>query len=238
MKLDILAIAAHPDDVELSCSGTLLVHSSQGKKVGILDLTQGELGTRGTPSIREKEAHHAASLLDVAFRYNLKLRDGFFKNDEQHQLEVIKLIRKYQPEIVLANAITDRHPDHGRAAQLISDSCFLAGLIKIETTDEGVMQKPWRPKKVYHYIQDRWIKPQLVVDITPFWNKKIESIRAFQSQFYNPQTQEPQTYISTPEFLEFIEARAKEMGHLIGVKYGEGFTTQSYIGVGNLFHLI
>lgn len=238
MKLDILAIAAHPDDVELSCSGTLLAHSSQGKKVGILDLTQGELGTRGTPSIREKEAHHAASLLGVAFRYNLKLRDGFFKNDEQHQLEVIKLIRKYQPEIVLANAITDRHPDHGRAAQLISDSCFLAGLLKIETTDEGVMQKPWRPKKVYHYIQDRWIKPQLVVDITPFWNKKVASIRAFQSQFYNPQTQEPQTYISTPEFLEFIEARAKEMGHLIGVKYGEGFTAQSYIGVANLFHII
>ena len=232
MKLDILAFGAHPDDVELCCSGTLLKHISQGKKVGIIDLTRGELGTRGSAAIRDKEAAVAAKILGIAVRENLNFADGFFLNDKQHQLEVIKKIRKYQPEIIIANAIRDRHPDHGRSAQLISDSCFLSGLVKIDTN-----QKVWRPKAVYNYIQDRYIKPDFVIDISDFIDKKMQAIKAYRSQFYDPKSKEPQTYISSPEFLEMLNARAIEMGKVIRVKYAEGFTAERVVGVKDLFDL-
>jgi bacillithiol biosynthesis deacetylase BshB1 len=234
MKLDILAIGVHPDDVELGCSGSLLAAISQGKKVGILDLTKGELGTRGTPEGRLQEAQSAAQILGVECRENVGMADGFFKNDEEHQKLLISYIRKFRPDLVLANAIDDRHPDHGRAAQLINDACFYAGLRKVITVSEdGVEQEAWRPKNVFHYIQDRYIKPAFIVDISAFMDKKIEAIRAFKSQFFVPtyNSNEPQSYISTPEFLEFIEARAKELGHAIGVKYGEGFTSYKALGV-------
>jgi len=234
MKLDILAIGVHPDDVELGCSGSLLAAISQGKKVGILDLTKGELGTRGTPEGRLQEAQSAAQILGVECRENVGMADGFFKNDEEHQKLLISYIRKFRPDLVLANAIDDRHPDHGRAAQLINDACFYAGLRKVITVSEdGVEQEAWRPKNVFHYIQDRYIKPDFIVDISAFMDKKIEAIRAFKSQFFVPtyNSNEPQSYISTPEFLEFIEARAKELGHAIGVKYGEGFTSYKALGV-------
>lgn len=234
MKLDILAIGVHPDDVELGCSGSLLAAISQGKKVGILDLTKGELGTRGTPEGRLQEAQSAAQILGVEWRENVGMADGFFKNDEEHQKLLISYIRKFRPDLVLANAIDDRHPDHGRAAQLINDACFYAGLRKVITVSEdGVEQEAWRPKNVFHYIQDRYIKPDFIVDISAFMDKKIEAIRAFKSQFFVPtyNSNEPQSYISTPEFLEFIEARAKELGHAIGVKYGEGFTSYKALGV-------
>src|SRR5690606_30623224 len=232
--LDILAIGVHPDDVELGCSGSLLAAISQGKKVGILDLTKGELGTRGTPEGRLQEAQSAAQILGVECRENVGMADGFFKNDEEHQKLLISYIRKFRPDLVLANAIDDRHPDHGRAAQLINDACFYAGLRKVITVSEdGVEQEAWRPKNVFHYIQDRYIKPDFIVDISAFMDKKIEAIRAFKSQFFVPtyNSNEPQSYISTPEFLEFIEARAKELGHAIGVKYGEGFTSYKALGV-------
>lgn len=234
MKLDILAIGVHPDDVELGCSGSLLAAISQGKKVGILDLTKGELGTRGTPEGRLQEAQSAAQILGVECRENVGMADGFFKNDEEHQKLLISYIRKFRPDLVLANAIDDRHPDHGRAAQLINDACFYAGLRKVITVSEdGMEQEAWRPKNVFHYIQDRYIKPAFIVDISAFMDKKIEAIRAFKSQFFVPtyNSNEPQSYISTPEFLEFIEARAKELGHAIGVKYGEGFTSYKALGV-------
>lgn len=234
MKLDILAIGVHPDDVELGCSGSLLAAISQDKKVGILDLTKGELGTRGTPERRLQEAQSAAQILGVECRENVGMADGFFKNDEEHQKLLISYIRKFRPDLVLANAIDDRHPDHGRAAQLINDACFYAGLRKVITVSEdGVEQEAWRPKNVFHYIQDRYIKPAFIVDISAFMDKKIEAIRAFKSQFFVPtyNSNEPQSYISTPEFLEFIEARAKELGHAIGVKYGEGFTSYKALGV-------
>lgn len=234
MKLDILAIGVHPDDVELGCSGSLLAAISQGKKVGILDLTKGELGTRGTPEGRLQEAQSAAQILGVECRENVGMADGFFKNDEEHQKLLISYIRKFRPDLVLANAIDDRHPDHGRAAQLINDACFYAGLRKVITVSEdGVEQEAWRPKNVFHYIQDRYVKPAFIVDISAFMDKKIEAIRAFKSQFFVPtyNSNEPQSYISTPEFLEFIEARAKELGHAIGVKYGEGFTSYKALGV-------
>lgn len=234
MKLDILAIGVHPDDVELGCSGSLLAAISQGKKVGILDLTKGELGTRGTPEGRLQEAQSAAQILGVECRENVGMADGFFKNDEEHQKLLISYIRKFRPDLVLANAIDDRHPDHGRAAQLINDACFYDGLRKVITVSEdGVEQEAWRPKNVFHYIQDRYIKPAFIVDISAFMDKKIEAIRAFKSQFFVPtyNSNEPQSYISTPEFLEFIEARAKELGHAIGVKYGEGFTSYKALGV-------
>ncbi|MCC9135268.1 bacillithiol biosynthesis deacetylase BshB1 [Pontibacter silvestris] len=239
MKLDILAFAAHADDVELGCSGTLVAHIATGKKVGIVDLTRGELGTRGTPEVRAAEAEDSARILGAEVRDNLEFADGFFVNDRAHQLKVVEKIRQYQPEIVIMNAVHDRHPDHGRGSVVVSEACFLAGLKMIETVgDDGVQQQAWRPKAVYHFIQDRYIKPDLVVDVTPFWDKKMESIRAFKSQFFNPDDNSPNTYISSPEFLEFVEARAKEYGHSIGVKYGEGFTTERHIGVNNLFDLI
>ncbi len=239
MKLDILAIASHPDDVELGCAGTLLAQMALGKKVGILDLTRGELGTRGTPEGRVSEAADAARILGVAVRDNAGLADGFFQNDEIHKRSIIAYIRHYQPDIVLANAFSDRHPDHGRASELIAESCFYAGLRMIETLDEaGKPQESWRPKNVFHFIQDRYIKPDFVVDVTPHWDKKVEAILAFKSQFFVPEAQgddsEPQSYISSPEFLDFIRARAEEMGHAIGVKYGEGFTSKRQLGVSDL----
>lgn len=238
MKLDILAFASHPDDVELGCAGTLIAHIAAGKKVGIVDLTEGELGTRGTPEIRLQEAEAAAKIMGVAVRENLGMADGFFQNDREHQLQVIRKIRQYRPEIVLANAIHDRHPDHGRGSELVTEASFKAGLKMIPTTNEqGETQEAWRPKVIYHFIQDRLITPDIVMDVTPFWEKKMETIRAFRSQFHNPDDSSPNTYISSPEFLNFIESRAQELGHAIGVKYGEGFTTDRMIGTKNLFDL-
>ncbi len=237
MKLDLLAFGAHADDVELSCSGTLMKHISAGKKAGIVDLTKGELGTRGTPAIREQEAQSAAQIMGVAIRENLGMRDGFFVNDEMHQLQVIRMLRKYQPEIVIANAIYDRHPDHGRAAQLIEDAVFLSGLKMISTSDEGHSQDPWRPRVVYHYIQDQWIEPDVIIDISAFAERKLEAIRAFQSQFHDPQSKEPETYISRPGFIDSLIYRAQEIGKMIGVQYGEGFTTRRKPGLDSFFHL-
>lgn len=237
-KLDILVLAAHPDDAELGCGGTIAHHVSLGKRVGVVDFTEGELGTRGTVQTRYEEASAAAKLLGLDVRENLKLRDGFFKNDEEHQLKVIAAIRKYKPEIVLANAIYDRHSDHGRAAELARDACFLSGLSKIETSYNGQFQKPWRPRAVYHYIQSQWIKPDFVVDISSFWDSKLNAIKAFKSQFYDPNNKDPNTYISSPEFLRMIESRAVELGHSIGAKYGEGFTVNRNMGVTDLFHLL
>lgn len=238
MKLDILAITAHPDDVELCCAGTLLSQIALGKKVGIVDLTRGELGTRGTPEGRIQEGLDAARILGVAVRENIGLADGFFKNDEAHQRAIIPFIRKYQPEVVITNAINDRHPDHGRGAALVAEACFYSGLRMIQTVDEqGNAQEAWRPRHVFHSIQDRYINPDFIVDITPFHDQKIQAVKAFKSQFHVPEYQgegEPQSYISTPEFLEFIIARAQEMGHAIGVKYGEGFTTARKLGVRDL----
>lgn len=233
MKLDILVLAAHPDDAELACSGTIMAHIAMGKKVGIVDLTRGELGTRGTPETRAQEAAEASRILEIDIRDNLCLADGFFQNDEKSLIEIIKVIRNYQPEIVLCNAVYDRHPDHTIGGAVASRACFLSGLIKIETG-----QAPWRPKNIYHYIQDRLLTPDFVVDITPYWERKVEAIKAFNTQFYNPNSKEPLTYISTPEFMLFIEARALEYGHSIGVKYGEGFTKEKQLGVTDLFDLI
>jgi bacillithiol biosynthesis deacetylase BshB1 len=238
IKLDILVFAAHPDDAELGCSGTIASHISKGKKVGIVDLTQGEMGTRGTPEIRLQESADASKILNLSARENLGFKDIYFQDDESHQLKMIEMIRKYQPEIVLANAITDRHPDHGKGSSLASHACFMSGLRKIETQHNGEDQAPWRPKSVYHYIQNNYIEPDFVVDITPFWETKIESILAFKSQFYDPSSQEPKSFISDPDFLPFIEARAREYGHKILVKYGEGFTVERMPGVNDLFDLI
>ncbi|MBW8051025.1 MAG: bacillithiol biosynthesis deacetylase BshB1 [Cytophagales bacterium] len=237
MKLDILVTAAHPDDAELGCGGTIISHVEMGKKVGIADFTRGEMSTRGTPEIRDKEAEAAGKILGLSVRENLGFADVFFKNDDQHCLELIKIIRRYKPQIVLASAIHDRHPDHQKCAELTVRACFLSGLQKIETLTPG-LQDAWRPKAVYHYIQDRYIKPDFVVDITPFWEKKLEALKTFKSQFYNPASDEPETYISQKGFLEYLEARAMEMGHAIGVKYGEGFTTQKQIGIKSLFDLV
>lgn len=234
MKIDILAIGVHPDDVELSCSGTILKHIAQGKKVGILDLTIGELGSRGSGELRLIEAANSAKVLGVEFRENIGLADGFFENDKESQLAIIKMIRKYQPEVVLANAVRDRHPDHGRASKLISDACFYSGLLKIETELEGKQQTHWRPKAVYHYIQDRLIKPDFVVDVSEFVDKKIASIQCFSSQFYNPESKEPKTPISGEEFFDFIKGRMMQFGREIGVQYAEGFTAERYVGVEDL----
>ena len=238
LKLDILAFAAHPDDAELSCTGTIMAHIAQGKKAGICDLTRGELGTRGTVEIRAKEVEASSKILNIHARENLGLPDGFMKNEEEHLLPLIKALRKYQPEIVLCNAIDDRHPDHGLSAIIEERACFLAGLSKIVTTDNGVEQQAWRPKSVFHYIQDRYINPDLIIDITPYFERKMEAIRAFKSQFYDPSGSEPNTYISSPDFLENIETRAREYGRAVGVKYGEGYTTKRKVGVKSLFDLL
>jgi N-acetylglucosamine malate deacetylase 1 len=238
LKLDILVLSAHPDDAELGCSGTIARDISMGYKVGIVDLTQGELGTRGSAEIRASEASESAKILGVTVRENLKLRDGFFQNSEEDQLKIVKAIRKFQPNIVLTNAVKDRHPDHAKGAHLVYDACFLSGLIKIKTQNEGTDQLPWRPSVVYHFIQSQYIEPDFIVDISEHWETKIKSIKAFKTQFFNPDSNEPQTYISTENFLRMIESRAIEYGHSIGAKYGEGFTVSRALGVRSLFDLI
>jgi bacillithiol biosynthesis deacetylase BshB1 len=241
MKLDILAIGVHPDDVELGCSGTILNEIRLGKKVGILDLTQGELGTRGTVETRYAEAAEAARILGVHMRDNLHMRDGFFRNDEEHQLKLIQAIRTYQPEIVIANILNDRHPDHGRAGHLIADACFLSGLIKIETKDgAGNPQARWRPKYVLHYMQDWFHEPDILIDISDVFEQRMKSIEAYSTQFFNggPDNTEPQTYISSPDFLDSVIARARMLGKRIGVKYAEGFISEKKIGIRNLDALV
>lgn len=238
MKVDILVLAAHPDDVELGCGGTVAKHVSRGYKVGIVDFTRGELGTRGTPEVRAQEAAEAAKILGVSIRENLGLKDGFFQNDPEHQLAVIRAIRKFKPTIVLANAVHDRHVDHGKGASLAYDACFLSGLVKVETVDEnGTKQDAWRPDLVYHYIQSYALKPDFVVDISESWETKMKAIKAFKSQFFDPASAEPQTYISNPAFMKMLESRAQELGHSIGVAYGEGFTVRRNPGVNSLFDL-
>lgn len=238
MKLDLLVIAAHPDDAEISCAGTIAKHVAMGYKVGIVDLTRGELGTRGTPEIRAAEAAEAAKILGVSVRDNLGLKDGFFQNDPTHQLAVVRAVRKYQPSIVLANAVYDRHIDHGKGASLAYDACFLSGLVRIETKDDdGKKQQPWRPSAVYHYIQSVYIEPDFIVDVSDHWETKMKAIRAFKSQFYDPNSNDPATYISSPHFIKMLEARAIDLGHAIGGLYGEGFTVRRYPGVNSLFDL-
>lgn len=234
MKLDILAFGAHPDDVELGCSGTIAKEITLGKKVGIVDLTRGELGTRGSVEIRNAESAKASEILGVSIRENLDMRDGFFRNDEAHQLKVIEMIRKYQPEIVICNAITDRHIDHGKGSSLVSDACFLSGLIKIETQLNGEKQQAWRPKVVYHYIQWQTIEPDFVVDISEFINQKMSAVKAYGSQFYDPNSMEPITPIASKNFIDSIKYRAQDLGRLVGVEYAEGFTTERYLTINSL----
>lgn len=238
MKLDILAFGVHPDDVELSCAGTLLAAIAEGKKAGIVDLTQGELGTRGTAETRKEEAANAAAILGVSIRENLMMADGFFQNDEYHQRKVIEVIRKYQPDIILCNALEDRHPDHGRSAKLVSDAAFLSGLRKIVTNDDGKMQDAWKPKYVFHYIQDRYLQPSFVVDISAHHDKKLESILCYATQFHNPNLNEPNTYISSPQFLETVKARSMMFGKRIGVQYAEGFISEKILGIASFDALI
>jgi bacillithiol biosynthesis deacetylase BshB1 len=232
-QVDILAFGAHPDDVELSCAGTILKHISLGDKVGIIDLTRGELGTRGSADIRDKESANAAQILGVEFRNNMNFRDGFFRNDETHQLELVKMIREYRPRIVLCNAIEDRHPDHAKGSSLVSDACFLSGLSKIDTG-----QEVWRPQFVYHYIQFKEIKADFVVDISGFMDKKMDSVLAYASQFYDPNSPEPKTIISSKDFLDSINYRASNLGRLSGFEYGEGFTVEKSLAVSSLNSLI
>lgn len=234
MRLDILAFGAHPDDVELGCGATLAKEISLGKKVGIIDLTRGELGTRGSAELRDIEAKKAAGILGVTVRENLAFADGFFINDKEHQLSIIKMIRKYQPNIVLCNAVNDRHIDHGKGSKLVSDSCFLSGLSKIVTKYNGEVQKEWRPKNVYHYIQWKSIEPDFVVDITGFIDLKTESVLAYSSQFFDPESDEPETPITSKNFIDSVNYRARDLGRLIGVDYAEGFTTERYVAVENL----
>lgn len=238
MKLDILAFAAHPDDVELAASGTLIKHIKQGKKVGIIDLTRGELGTRGSAELRDEEAQKSADILGLSVRHNLDLGDGFFEISEDTLRAVIKLVRLYQPTVVLCNSVSDRHPDHGRGGDLVSRACFLAGLRKIETQLNGHLQDAYRPKAVYRYIQDRWIDPDFIVDISDEMETKIKSIQAFSSQFYDPKSDEPETPISTPEFMDFVKARSMQFGRLINTKFGEGFNVERTIGVEDLTQLL
>lgn len=240
-KLDLLAIGVHPDDVELGCSGTIINEIRLGNKVGVLDLTQGELGSRGTIETRFQEAANAATIMGVQVRENLKMRDGFFQNDEEHQRKLIVAIRKYQPEVIITNALSDRHPDHGRAAKLTTDSCFLSGLVKVETKDEqGNDQEPWRPKYVFHYLQDRYREPDFIIDISDVFEQRMEAIKAYTTQFYNPDNEDdgPQTYISTSAFLESVVARARVIGKKIGVQYGEGFNTEKSLGIKSLDSLV
>lgn len=237
MKLDILAIGVHPDDVELSASGTILKHIALGKKVGILDLTRGELGTRGSAELRTKEANASAKILGLSVREQLTMADGFFENNEAHQKQIIQILRKYQPEIVLCNAISDRHPDHGRSAKLAADACFYSGLVKIETKENNTAQAAWRPKAVYHYIQDHFIEPDFVIDVTAFMDKKMESIMAYSSQFFDPTSKEPDTPISSKNFIENVKGKGAIFGRAINCDYAEGFTVNRYMGVENLFDL-
>ena len=238
MKLDVLAFAVHPDDVELGCSGLLLNEKKLGKKTGVIDLTQGELGTRGTIQSRKKEAAAASKILELDIRENLKMADGFFEINEAHQRKIIAVIRKYRPEIIICNAPEDRHPDHGRSSQLVADAAFLSGLRKIETRINNKTQEAWRPKYVLHYIQDRYLKPDFVYDITAVFDKKMDSAKAYTSQFFDSNSREPETYISSPDFLDSIEYRAKMMGKMIGVKYAEGFISKKMIGIQSLDALV
>lgn len=240
MKLDILAFGSHPDDVELGCGATVAKEVASGKKVGIIDLTRGELGTRGTAEIRDKEANEAAKVLGVSIRENMEFADGFFVNDKAHQLEIIKMIRKYRPEIVLCNAIDDRHIDHGKGSKLVSDACFLSGLVKIDTKEDGgdEWQKPWRPKLVYHYIQWKNIEPDFVVNVTGFIEKKSAAIKTYASQFYDPNSKEPETPITSKNFIDSIHYRARDLGRLIGTEYAEGFTVERPVAVECLDDLI
>jgi bacillithiol biosynthesis deacetylase BshB1 len=238
MKLDILAFGAHPDDVELGCGGTLAKEISLGKKVGIIDLTRGELGTRGSASLRDKEAYNAKEILGVSVRENLAFADGFFINDKQHQLEIIKVLRKYQPDIVLCNAIDDRHIDHPKGSKLVSDACFLSGLLKISTSLEDKEQEKWRPKHVYHYIQWKNIEPDFVVDITGYIDIKVNAVMAYSSQFYDPKSKELETPITSKNFIDSIVYRAQDLGRLIGVETAEGFTVERYAAVESLSDLI
>lgn len=238
MKLDILAIGAHPDDVELGCGGTLAKEIARGRKTGILDLTRGELGTRGSAEIRDQEAAKAATILGVAIRENLKFRDGFLINDETHQLEIIKIIRKYQPEIVLTNAVYDRHTDHGKASELSSAACFLSGLRRIETRLDGQNQQAWRPRQVLHYIQWQDIKPDVVIDVSGYMDKKLEAVQAYHSQFFKADSKEPETPISTNNFLESVKYRASNLGRMAFVDYAEGYTTERYPTVDSVFDLV
>ena len=237
-QVDILAFGAHPDDVELGCAGTIAKEISLGRKVGIIDLTEGELGTRGSVEIRYKESAKASEILGISFRINLKMRDGFFKNDEEHQMQVIRMIRKYRPKIVICNAVDDRHIDHGKGAKLVSDACFLSGLKRIETVLDGEKQEAWRPNVVYHYIQWKDLKPDFVVDITGFMDKKVQAIMAYDSQFYNPNSDEMVTPIATKNFLDSIKYRSQDLGRLIGTDFAEGFTVERYVAVNSLEDLI
>ena len=238
MKLDILAFGAHPDDIELGCGATIAKEVFLGKKVGIVDLTQGELGTRGSAELRMIEANNAGKILGVSVRENLGFADGFFTNDKKHQLEIIKMIRKYRPDIVLCNAIDDRHIDHGKGSKLVSDACFLSGLMKIETKLEGKQQEKWRPKHVYHYIQWKNIEPDFVINVSGFINKKQAAVLAYSSQFYDPNSKEPESPITSKTFIESINYRARDLGRLIGVEYAEGFTSERYVAAENLSKLI
>ncbi|WP_299124218.1 bacillithiol biosynthesis deacetylase BshB1 [uncultured Winogradskyella sp.] len=239
MKLDILAIGAHPDDVELGCGATLAKEIANGKKVGIIDLTRGELGTRGTAETRDSESFNAAKILGVHTRINMRFADGFFVNDKTHQIEIIKMIRFYKPEIVICNAIDDRHIDHGKGSKLVSDSCFLSGLLKIETVhkDETNIQEPWRPKAVYHYMQWKDLEPNVVVDVSGFMDKKMQAILAYKTQFFDPNSDEPETPISSKNFTDSVKYRARNLGRLISVEYAEGFTVERYPAVNSLFDL-
>jgi len=226
MKLDILAFAAHPDDVELSCGGTIIKQVKLGYKVGVVDLTQGELGSRGTAETRKIEAINSSKILGLSVRENLKMADGFFEISQENKLKIVQIIRKYQPKVVFANSINDRHPDHGRASKLVSEACFLAGLAKIITTENGLTQKAYRPEVIYHYIQDYYIKPDFIVDVSDFIDLKIESVKAYKTQFFDPNSLEPPTPISGEDFFEFLKARSREFGRLIQREFGEGFTVE------------
>lgn len=238
MKLDILVFGAHPDDAELGCGATIAKEVSLGKKIGIVDLTRGELGTRGSADLRDIEAANAAKILGVSVRENLCFADAFFTNDKKHQLEIIKMIRKYKPEIVLCNAIDDRHIDHPKGSDLVSNACFLSGLLKIETEIEGKQQEKWRPKQVYHYIQWKNIEPDFVIDVTGFIDKKEKAVLAYTSQFYDADSKEPETPITSKNFIDSINYRARDLGRLIGVEYAEGYTSERYVAVENLDKLI
>lgn len=237
MKLDILAFAAHPDDVEMSCGATIAKYASQGKKVGIVDFTKGQMGTRGTPELRMEEAAKSSEILNLSVRENLGFEDIYFTNDMEHQLKVVEMIRKYQPEIILANAPEDRHPDHGRAAEVVKAAVFQSGLKKLESTLDDEAQMPWRPRSVYHYIQSTMLKPDFVEDVTSFWEQRNEAIMAFASQFHDPNTNEPDTFISSPEFMLMLDARGKMLGQSIGAKFGEGFVVTRNLGVSDMFSL-
>ena len=234
MKVDILAFAAHPDDVELSCAGTLIKHINQGKKVVVVDLTRGELGTRGSAELRDEEANASAVIMGLTARHNLDLGDGFFEINTNTLTAIIKMIRLYKPDVVLCNAKSDRHPDHGRGGDLVSRACFLSGLVKIKTEISANMQEPHRPKNVFRYIQDRWIEPDFVVDITNEFNEKLRAVKAFKSQFFDPDSEEPETPISSKEFMQYFEGRATNFGRIINAEYGEGFTVERALGIEDL----